>query len=358
MSFSETPQTKAWFEAAKAGDASSVIELLRSGVDVNTPSTLNATALSYAVRGRHVDVIRILLDHGADLSPEDSFGHTCLTWAVIELRSWQALWNTREPNPNPLEILLAAGAQYRLREAVMLNDFELARIRIDEGADVDAGRGRYHGPLVMIAAKLGHVDMVRLLLDRGANVELTDDLGATALMGAAATGNLEIVRLLLDRGADVNHDDWSDQTPLSEAAVAGHRVIVDLLLALRATRSLLDAVALDDPVLVATLLSRGADPNHLYYGNGRLVSYAVRRGNAEIVRLLLNASAGHHHERLDKRPLLAEAALHGHLDVVRLLIARHADLDAVGRDGLTALALAKHEGHEHVVRCLEQAAQL
>lgn len=261
------------------------------------------------------------------------------------------------PTRNPLEILFAAGAQYRLREAVMLNDFELARIRINEGADVDAGRGRYHGPLVMIAAKLGYVDMVRLLLDRGADIELTDDLGATALMGAARTSNLEIVRLLLDRGADVNHDDWSDQTPLSEAAVAGHRAIVDLLLARRATRSLLDAVALDDPVLVATLLGRGADPNHLYYGNGRLVSYAVRHGNAEIVRLLLNASAGHYHEGSDDRPLLAEAALLGHLDVVRLLIARHADLHAVGEDGLTALVLAKREGHEHVVRCLEQAAQ-
>ncbi len=130
----------------------------------------------------------------------------------------------------PLDILLAAGARYRLYEAVLLNDVDLARERLDEGSDPNTGEWSYDGPLLMIAAQLGHLAVVNLLLDRGANIEATDDLGQRSLMSAAGHGQTEVVRRLIERGAAINEVDWSNLSALSHARRAGHQGLVELLL--------------------------------------------------------------------------------------------------------------------------------
>jgi ankyrin repeat protein len=355
MSRSEDPNVEKWLQAAERGDLAAVIDFLDSGIDINAGDAINTTALMRAVRGGHLGVIRVLLDRGASLSPQNTLGRTALTVALIRSRRWEGYYNPPAPDPKPLEMLLAAGARYGLREAVMLNDVALARARLDEGADPDTGEGTYEGPLLKIAAELGHLDIVNLLLDRGAHIEATDDLGRRPLLSAARYGRTAVVRQLLDRGADLNGGDWSDQTALSEAATEGHQDIIDLLLSRGAERGLLDAVALDDEDLVRELLRGGADPNHLYYGNGRLVMYAVGRGNLVIVRALIAHDASHHHAHFDNHPLLAEAARRGRVEVVKLLIACGADPHEVGKDGKTALAWAAEQGHHEVVRFLEQA---
>ena len=56
---------------------------------------------------------------------------------------------------------------------------------------------------MMVAARGGHIDVMRLLLERGANLELVTEHGATALLVACACGRVDAARLLLERGADV-----------------------------------------------------------------------------------------------------------------------------------------------------------
>jgi len=69
--------------AARKGDAATVKQLLDEGVDVNTKYRYGATALSYACDRGHVDVVKLLLDRGADANVKDTFyGATPLTWAV------------------------------------------------------------------------------------------------------------------------------------------------------------------------------------------------------------------------------------------------------------------------------------
>jgi ankyrin repeat protein len=345
-----------WMQAAERGDLAAVIDFLDSGMDVNAGDAINTTALMRAVRGGHLGVIRVLLDRGASLSPQNTLGHTAVTVALIYSRRWAGYYECPAPDPKPLEMLLAAGARYGLREAVLLNDVALARARLDEGADPNTGEGTYEGPLLKIAAELDHLDIVNLLLDRGARIEATDDLGRRPLLSAASYGRTAVVRQLLDRGADLNGDDWSDQTALSEAAVHGHQDVAALLLSRGAERRLLDAVALDDADLVERLLADGGDPNHIYYSEvSRLAWYAVSRGNPRIVRLMLDHGAIHHYEPFDAYPLLSEGARKGHVDVVKLLIERGTDLHAVGSDGKTALDLATEGGHKAVLYQLIQA---
>jgi len=71
---------------------------------------------------------------------------------------------------------------------------------------------------------------VKLLLDKGAELETKDDSSQTPLSWAARNGHEAIVKLLLDKGAELETKDDSSQTPLSWAAENGHEAIVKLLL--------------------------------------------------------------------------------------------------------------------------------
>jgi uncharacterized protein len=350
-----------WFSAAGRGDLGEVLDWIGRGIDVDLKNEFGWTALSEAALSCQVAVIRALLEHGADPNAEDLRGSTPVTWAVVRAQAWARDWPYRgEPDPRPMEMLLGAGGRLGLREAVLMGDDALARRLCDSDPSLNvSGEADFfvHDTYLMVATRLGFLDVARFLLDRGADIEGTDDLGATALMRAAEWGHPEIATLLIERGADVNSGYGGDETSLSEAAMHGQREIFDLLLSRGARRGILDAVAMDDAGLVAGWLRDGADPNKFYCSCGRLAMYAVRRGNAEIVRLLLDHGAAHYHEGLDDRPLLAEAARHGHLEVARLLIERGASPDGVGSDGLSPIDWASREGHAPVVDLLRRAGR-
>lgn len=256
------PKIEKWFRAAKLGDVTAVIDMLESGLDVNVGDSRNTTALMYAARFCHVELIRTLLDRGALLSARTSTGFTALTHALIQSRSWGSYRKVRSPDRRPLELLLAAGARYELREAVMMNDVPLATARLDEGADPNTGQGSYLGPLLMIAAELGYPAIVDLLLQRGAKIEATDDLGRRPLLSAARYGWTRVVQLLLERGAELNGDDWDDNTALSEAAVHGHSRVVRLL------------------------IDRGANPNAVDRDGKTALDLATEKGHTAVAEVL------------------------------------------------------------------------
>jgi len=143
-------------------------------------------------------------------------------------------------------------------------------------------------------------DIVRLLLDRGADVNAVSDMGETALIIASSNGHENIVRLLLDRGADVNAVDSYHETALMVASRWTFQESYEL---------------------VRLLLERGADVN--------------MRSNIGETALMW-------------------AAIEGYENVVRLLLDRGADVNSVDNDGDTALSLAQQNGHENVVRLLIQ----
>lgn len=84
--------------------------------------------------------------------------------------------------------------------------------------------------LLMLAAYLGHTDIVKLLIDNGADVNAKDQDGKTALMYAAEKNNVEIGKLLLENGADPNAADNRGRTALMYAAEKGHLDFAKLLL--------------------------------------------------------------------------------------------------------------------------------
>lgn len=127
------PLTKAeqFQEAARKGDAASVKKLLDEGVDVNTKFRYNATALFYACDHGHIEVVKVLLDTGADLTVKDSFyGFTPLALATGPARK-------KKPEHSEIAKLLIAkgapGKEQALTSAVQSGDMGLAQFILDRG---------------------------------------------------------------------------------------------------------------------------------------------------------------------------------------------------------------------------------
>jgi ankyrin repeat protein len=179
-----------------------------------------------------------------------------------------------------------------------------------------------------LASENGHLEIVQLLLDRGADVKAADRNGWTSLYRASENGYLEIVQLLLNYSADIKAADRNRWTPLHLASLNGHLEIVQLLLDYNAD---IKAAGRD-----------GLIPLHLASQNGHL----------EIVQLLLDRGADIKAASRNGLTPLHLASQSGHLEIVQLLLDRGADVKAAHRDGLTPLHLASQNGYLEIVQLL------
>jgi ankyrin repeat protein len=129
-----------------------------------------------------------------------------------------------------------------LWRAAMGGDVNYVKELISQDANPDSTDSEWLSTLA-IAARNGNEEVVRVLLDHGANVNARSGgpIGQTALMAAASNGNrLTIIRLLVDRGADVNIQGEAGLTALMGAAVEGDIESVKYLLSKGANPSLKD----------------------------------------------------------------------------------------------------------------------
>ena len=118
-------------EAARKGDAATVKKLLDEGVDVNTKFRYNATALFYACDHGHLEVVKVLLDHRADMTIKDTFyGFTPLALALGPAQK-------KKPEHSEIAKLLIAkgapGKETALGAALQSGDKALARFILDSG---------------------------------------------------------------------------------------------------------------------------------------------------------------------------------------------------------------------------------
>jgi ankyrin repeat protein len=114
-------------------------------------------------------------------------------------------------------------------EAVKSGDSAAVKLLLDRGAEVNikTGEGR---TALMEAASRGHTATVQKLLDKDADIKAKDNSGNTALMNAVVSGNLQTVKILLNAGLDVNAESEYGWTPLVFASAFGHPEIVQAIL--------------------------------------------------------------------------------------------------------------------------------
>ncbi|MDH4241493.1 MAG: ankyrin repeat domain-containing protein [Phycisphaerae bacterium] len=152
--------------------------------------------------------------------------------------------------------------------------------------------------LLIEAAANGHLDVVKLIIENGADVNLKGEAWYGPLHAAAAKGHIEVVKILLENGADVKI--FHQNKPLNYAAMNGHIEVAEILLAHGAdinakgtdeAAPLHTAVSNNQLAMVKWLLSKGANVNPIAaYGCTPLHS-AARSNNVEIGKILLEHGA-------------------------------------------------------------------
>jgi ankyrin repeat protein len=155
---------------------------------------------------------------------------------------------------------------------------------------------KFWSPLAA-AASDGHIEVVRYLLDEGADMEQWSGRYGTALGGACSEGETQVVALLLARGARTTPS-GGGMSPLMHAAQKGHTDIVELLLAhgegeqlerrtSHQSRTALHLACLNRHAgVVRVLLGAGADPHVVDHNGDTPLSFAFTEGHTECVALL------------------------------------------------------------------------
>ena len=161
------------------------------------------------------------------------------------------------------------------------------------------------------------IPVIEKLLDEGADIDMT--LQRTALHAAAANGNLEIVDLLIERGADVNLKDIHGRVPMF-VALAEHQ-----------------------PEVAARLAEADTNPNVRTVDGSTLLMAAVRAEEVQLVQWALDHGTDVNAIRPEKNnaTALILAARKGNAEIVSLLLAAGADPDVANHEGETALDIAK-----------------
>lgn len=183
-----------FLDAAKSGDLEKVKALVKKGEDINQVQKSGTSAIMYAVQYVHKDVAAYLIEQGANLDLETSMGGTALSRAAenndVEL----------------MQLLLSNGASITTLPIIVAarkGNLDAVKVLVEHGADVDAQQSWGHTAL-MLASKEGHADVVRFLLDQGANYKLKDKNGNNALSLASQNDQLDIASLLKRAGAQAS----------------------------------------------------------------------------------------------------------------------------------------------------------
>jgi ankyrin repeat protein len=216
--------------AAMYGHKGAIEALLNAGADPNVAgdedgeegqTALMCIASSFFASNR-AEVIRLLVDRGANPDQQDDQGQTALMIAG--------------ENADSVKALLDAGANPDLRDsegnsAMMLGNWAIQQLLRQAGAS-EAG---LNDVALSEAARDGNLPQVEALLSGGANVNYGD---GSALTQAASYGHLAIVDRLIQAGADVNLGWKTGKTAIATAAYAGHLALVQRLLAAGANPAL------------------------------------------------------------------------------------------------------------------------
>ncbi|MCW3060909.1 MAG: uncharacterized protein JWQ02_2730 [Capsulimonas sp.] len=264
------------------------------------------TPLMRAASTGNIEIIQLLVRHGADPNLRDASGRTALQIASNG-RNHQAA----------VDALQKAGAVVGLIEAAQMGDNDKMMVLVEQASDPQSDE---MAQAFRYAAGSCGAGVVTRMVELGVPVDARSIRDETALMRAAYCDRIDIGRLLIDRGANVNAANFTE-------GVALHRCH-------------------SSPDFARMLLAAGAEidsRNHLGFTP---LMVAAQRGTDECVRVLIEAGAGVNHRNNQGVTALMFAALFGSEAAIGMLAAAGADMEVVndldenGGGGRTALMFA------------------
>jgi ankyrin repeat protein len=363
---------KTFIDRAKNNDIQAVDLFLQAGIDPNEEAQIDAenegddrykvSALQMAAANGHLDMVKKLVEHGANLDK-------AVSSAAVNGQK-QILDFMLDKNPSQLAInkalIRSAGSEHT----------DIVQLLLDKGADVnsiDKDAFPYATTALIHAASIPRIENARLLLSKNADVNVRGDTNGdsdipSALFAACSRLNSELVDLLLEQGADVNIHDTKNSTPLLEAITANNSsseeveqqrltIVQSLLnkgadLTVRAKwmeswqpTPLLAAIHADKPKIALLLIERGAEVNDQgmesmgnYTTEYTALMQASDKGMADVAKALLDkgAEVNTRNENGYTALLIAAGSPSGGA-VIPILLNKGADVTAITGGGRTAL---------------------
>lgn len=300
------------------------------------------TVLQVAVENQHIDMVQLLLHWNADADH-------CLSAGDVITAFRTAIGNEGK---EVVELLLAnkvavdtrVGGRTFLQMAVENSQTRIVKLLLEKNANVKLACEDGRTPLET-TARNGCIDIVKLLLDNKACCEIEEN-PQLAFRAAVAGGYTEIVQLLLCCRVDVNAEQATfgiiigdvDRTALQTAAARGYLDIVQLLLDNHADvnagrgshTALLAAVEARNTDIVKMLLDHKADPDPRPCGtnNRTIIQVAVEQRDIAMVEMLLanDVSLNSKAWKENSRTVLDTAVVNGDIDILKLLFQHGADI--------------------------------
>jgi ankyrin repeat protein len=262
------------FTYAKFGDAKTVRKLLDDGADVNQEHTSDGSVLQQAARSGSLVLVQLVLDYGGDILACGGHWGTALQAASAKAAHPATISMVKLLLENGAEVEAQGGHYGNALQAAaafygLTNNSTVVELLLDAGAKVNAMGGEY-GSALSVASYKGAEKLVRLLVERGADVDAPSPWGS-ALQAAVSTeygGGDEVARLLVEYGADVNIQGGDCGSALHCAAMKNKEWAVRLLVdngaevnvAVQGKTALDIAAELGLENIVTILLEGGAAP--------------------------------------------------------------------------------------------------
>jgi ankyrin repeat protein len=243
-------------QAIQRGDTALVSRLIESGISPNVKDDDGVPALMLATLVADAACVELLLKRGADANQADSAGATALMWAVPDIAK--------------------------------------VRVLLEHGANVNAKSKSGRTPLLIAAAYPGTVDLLDLLLARGADLRAKDNPGFSALAMALRSSDIEVVRFLVDKGLDPK-DEVPAAALIAVYARARPAVIDAMARGLKVPKDILmRASNWQSPDLIKRWIEQGADAKGgggPYGVTALLTATSSEFAGAETLRILLEHGA-------------------------------------------------------------------
>lgn len=269
-----------FYSAIRDNNLVRLANLIRDGAGVNARDRHAETPLMYAAFVGSIDAMKLLLKEGANVDLQSQSGATALIWAATDLAK--------------------------------------VRLLIEHGANVNLATKRGRTALLVAAMSDSSAPVVKLLVEKGADLKAVDFLKTTPLRAATLGNDAETIRILIDAGVDVNAADLPGITPLMMAAGwNGNTRATQMLLAKGA-----NAKAVSRPVMGLPVKNGASE-----FGSLTALIMAAPFGPPELIGNLLDAGSDVNAKDVrGMTPLmLAVAADHQDPAVLKLLLAHGAD---------------------------------
>ena len=245
---SSSHKQQLFYNVVEYGRMEMVKLILEKDVDINGKKPFSRwTVLGVASENRRIDIIKLLLENGVDIENKDRYKRTVLNRA------------SRRGYIEVVKVLLDSGAKIETKDkdkttpliwASKCNHLEVVKLLLESGANVNTNEGKSKytsenswtqtngiytdknligGTSLIYASHNGYIQIVKILLESGANINITDCYGKTPFVHAYKWNRVKIIKLLLDAGADVDTK-YDRLTILQHACQSNNISIIKLLL--------------------------------------------------------------------------------------------------------------------------------